>query len=132
MSCVHFTGILRPPCKAGISYDSFTPGTLPCLNLSSRKTPAAVCEQRRDPTPEEIAAEEQQWEETFQRAGLVIVAVQYAVSGKTEASGEVPCPVCKAGRVTYAYRQGGGRRGRQNNFLSFKCSTDGCAEGHAH
>ncbi|MDP2319593.1 MAG: hypothetical protein Q8O42_09685 [Acidobacteriota bacterium] len=132
MSCVHFTGILRPPCKVGIHYNSFAPGTLPCLTLPNRKTAPVVCSERREPTVEEIAAEEQQWDETFQRAGLVIVAVQYAVNGKAEASGEVPCPVCKTGAVSYAYRQGGGRRGRQNNFIRFKCSTDGCAEGHGH
>lgn len=29
--CKHFTGLLDPPCQAGILYATFPPGSLPCI-----------------------------------------------------------------------------------------------------
>lgn len=64
--CVHFRGIQHATCEAGISMvsirDASQPGPYrwPCLTLDGRKA-TTTCEQFREPTPEEIAADEAAW-----------------------------------------------------------------------
>lgn len=52
--CVHFRGIQHATCLAGVSMATIRDAAhrLPCLDV------AAACDQRREPTAEEIAADE--------------------------------------------------------------------------
>lgn len=98
-TCVHFTGIQNNRCKAGIDYDSFPRGTLPCLGDQIGKAPKSPCSDLRLPTPEETAAEEAAWEAAFARTSKAVEAARNHAKARglrkgNGGAGNVPCPVC--------------------------------------
>ncbi|GAC1459826.1 MAG: hypothetical protein PVSMB8_15270 [Vulcanimicrobiaceae bacterium] len=61
--CVHFRGIQHATCKAGVEMASVrdASGVLPCLTLSTDRKATTSCPLYREPTAEEIAADQAAW-----------------------------------------------------------------------
>lgn len=125
MSCVHFTGIQKGTCAAGVRYDDVTP--LPCIRAGA---PAVECPHRREQTAEEIAAENAASEAAWAKFERALAAVSAAIGKPHDCSGEIPCPACGAGTIRYVFRKGHGRRSRGS--IAFKCSVFGCVNASGH
>ena len=120
--CVHFTGIQKKQCVAGVAYDSFD-GGLPCLaNLG--RGPKQPCSQIHFPTAEEIAEIVAGDEAHLERLGKALEAVDKdrKVRGFRKGKGgqgSLPCPACNTGTLGYSVAS-------YNGHIHGRCSTPGC------
>lgn len=101
--CVHFTGLLKDECRAGVRYvdvrdPDARPYRLPCFreDLFGTGHPAPTCTSQRFPTEEEAAAEEREHREAIDRA----LAANRA--GKCHVCGADIEPSHVVGRCKYA------------------------------
>jgi len=92
--------MLEPLCKAGISPRQITGGEqfgwlkrIPCV---ADNRSGVVCPSYCEPTPEEVAADEAEWEAVIQRMEtcLPLIAALKQEFSKEGGSGTRPCPVC--------------------------------------
>lgn len=98
--CIHFRGIQHATCEAGVSMvsvrDASQPGyRWPCLTLNERPA-ATTCELYREPTPEEIAADEAAW------AARIEEALARTKRGECSDCGTKVTAVRQVGRCVYA------------------------------
>lgn len=97
-------------CAAGC--DMSAPGAfLPCMPPDIQR--GATCTKREDWTDEERAAWKAWGAHHIERMFVVFAAIP------DDFGGEVPCPACGAGRVSYS-------RARSNGHLHAACSTPNC------
>jgi hypothetical protein len=136
--CVHYTGAVNECCAAGVNYQQLAgPGEawglrLPCHSAdyrtgSGRPLPradaVAECPHRREPTTEEVAADEKAANESIGRIDTVRAAVVAHLGGPWKkgtpaGGGAIPCPCC-GGTVAFS-------RAGYNGHIAARCSTGGC------
>jgi len=129
--CSHYRATSEhTTCKAGIPYETFM-GThprimsWPCFWRQSQPQPCS-CPSARYQTPEEIAAEDAEFQERFQKIDLAREAIVKACGGpwakgdRYEKTGLINCPVCHR-LETLQYSRSG-----YNGHIHAKCSTPGC------
>lgn len=120
--CRHYTGALRPPCKAGIDYRAMVGGEdigwmarMPCQPDSPlRKEPMASCDKYDEKPAEEIAAEEREIKE---RSTFMISAIK-AIRATKLSRGSIVCPKC-AGDLNFSVA-------KSNGHIWGRCNTEGC------
>lgn len=127
--CIHWTGLRhdRPCCEAGVNYRlldhmSQEPGLflrLPCTAVTRADMPKRVCEKRQLPTSEQVAADELETEQLFQRALAGMRALEplrraHPMGG----SGVTDCPICK-GRLHWSIAA-------SNGHMHGRCETPEC------
>jgi hypothetical protein len=131
--CVHYNGIIprNKTCGAGVEYmavaaplsgaDRRAAGgnprfgvvhRIPCIRTNRVDT----CNECRFPTPAEHAAAVEQSERSAGRAMALLAAV--LEDGRE--SGNLPCPTCGIGTVTFA--------GVGTRAVRIACSTQGCVQ----
>ena len=119
-TCKHFTGIQHGACKAGIDYDAVRNDgimtsfrfRLPCLN------PALPCVSRVLPTAEEVAEDERRWKDAIAHTGTARAAIVARHGKARRLTASMPCPVCKAGTLSYSIAG--------NGHIHAACSTPTC------
>lgn len=137
--CKHYNGDFHNThCKAGVCYLDVTTDPQeqrgralrkPCVQQDERDMQPSQLEHYRrrgkcgkyeEPTAEELAAEEAEWQkrlEMHRKVGPLIIALKAEHKGKSY-SGEQVCPICGGNlRVSIA-----GRNGHSQG----KCATEGC------
>lgn len=113
--CVHFTGIQNATCKAGIAYETL-PKPVCCIFGDDK----SACASYRDPTPEEVAADEAEIEAVMAKFRVVMTGIapwRKANKGRSHAE-VVECPACK-GRLHLSISS-------YNGHVHGKCETAGC------
>jgi hypothetical protein len=124
VKCVHFNGVQKGVCEAGIAYDSFPNGSgLPCLPKLGKGC-ELECDKRRFPTEEEVQAENERIEKATAKmfAGLSAVCEDAKKRGFKKGNGgqaTVACPVCEGGTIHYSVAGYNGHR-------HARCTTAGC------
>jgi hypothetical protein len=126
-TCIHFTGIMEPCCKAGVNYDQLAGGPefgrwlrLPCVSGKDNKgvTPKA-CSKRLEPTPEQIAQSEAEWKAAQDRFRKVMpVVAEWRNKGAKGKYEVIECPAC-GGKLHL-------QQSHYNGHVHGKCETDGC------
>jgi hypothetical protein len=122
--CKHFTGIQRKVCEAEIAYatvkdTSRKPFGLPCL---PQDFPGGTsCPSACFPTREEAEAQMAEMDAFCERVGQIREAIVTATGGERGIQGEIPCPCCGSGTVTFSISG-------YNGHIHAHCSTAGCAE----
>lgn len=123
--CVHFNGLKNSCCNAGVEYEQLGGGDgsfalrLPCYSPeyagynASRMLEIAVCPKRIEPTPEEIKADHDLYQLSFDRIKVVRQAI--LASGLT--LGTIVCPMCH-GTVSFSRAS--------NGHVHASCSNKGC------
>lgn len=131
--CVHFTGLGKGKCKAGMTYDevdkemrvAYRAG-LPCLKpdpddlakLDGR--PQCACPHLRFPSEEEVQKELDMWKQQMEKmttALAIINPIREKHAGK-DWQGILECPNCKNKlHVTHS---------GYNGHVHAKCETEGC------
>lgn len=131
--CVHFTGLSKGKCEAGMSYDEVDKDMrivyragLPCLKpdecdlgrLDGR--PQCHCPHLQFPTEEEVQKEIDMWAEQTKKMTMaleIIDPIRKAQKGKNW-RGVLECPNCKGKlHVTHA---------AMNGHVHAHCETKGC------
>lgn len=97
-----------PMCAAGVDN---TGGTGACM-----PEPRGTCPSRQDWTADERATWRAWYEQHMERIGVVFAAIPEA-----GAAGEVACPGCGVGRVSWS-------RASNNGHIHARCSTRDCFE----
>lgn len=118
--CVHFTGVQKKTCKAGVEYSRFFGSPFPCFRDESEKA-KAHCDLVRFPTEQEVTAEVEG--QLVRHCRAVKAAHQDAkskglVRGKGGQS-ELACPVCETGIIKYSVAS-------VNGHMWARCSTKDC------
>lgn len=121
--CVHFTGIMKPACAAGVTYDSVRgSGPIPCLTLHGKRNDC--CAKYLEPTPEQIAEDKRQFEAHMERFRLVMAEVAkwrtWTKTNRVAKQEVIECPACK-GRLHLS-------QAAYNGHIWGKCETKGCVE----
>lgn len=129
-SCIHFTGIHRDVCAAGVEYRSLVGGPdlgwaarIPCILTGLTKEPRATCELKKLPTREEATAEVDRSNERILQC-LVAMDAAHTHAEKqgfrcgNGGAGEMECPICK-GRLRYTVAG-------VNGHMHAACVTEGC------
>lgn len=97
--CIHFRGIQHATCEAGVSMvsirDKSQPYRWPCLTLDGRKA-TTTCDRYREPTSEEIAADEAAWAARIEEIGA------RTKRGECSDCGTKVTAVRQAGKCVYA------------------------------
>ena len=108
----HFNGVIHQQCKAGCAY---VPGHVDqCIGRGVDAT--APCPKLEYPTPEEIAREEAETVAMMENIAIARKAIMADVG--ESGLGEIICPVCKCGTLTYTVAM--------NGHVHAKCSKSGC------
>ena len=109
-------------CEVGVDFHQFMgPGTfhmMPCLGESPEAI--ARCPQYCAYTEEELAEQEREMNERFERMGKIRKAIVAHIEATDKWSGEIPCPACETGTVRYS-------RAHCNRHVHARCSTPNCA-----
>lgn len=121
--CIHFTGIQNEACTAGVAYQSVRgDGPIPCITLNGKRRDC--CTKYQEPTAEQIAASEREFEAEMSRMGLVMAAVTpwrtWTKKNRVAKQGVIECPACK-GRLHLS-------QAAYNGHVWGKCETKGCVE----
>ena len=120
--CKHYRAMYEhQTCKAGVEYADLKqmPHDFhPCFNRS-----VGVCNLAEYPTPEEMAAKEQEFKQHFEismkaRAAIVEHLGGSWTKGAPGASGEIPCPIC-GGTLRFS-------RAGYNGHIHARCTTENC------
>jgi len=110
--CKHFNGVIHNRCLAGVEY---TPGHIDqCIGRGVDAT--APCPMLEYPTPEEIARKEAETAAMMENIAIARKAIMADVG--ESGLGEIICPVCKCGTLTYTVAM--------NGHVHAKCSKSGC------
>jgi hypothetical protein len=126
--CVHFNGCQNDRCAAGVSYAELRGDRigLPCL---AKYAPAdgPVCDKRREPTPEECAADladaSRRFEQTKTARAAIVARIgpyKRGVGASPSVSGRMDCPVCGKPDALHYSRAG------RNGHVHAHCATAGC------
>lgn len=131
--CKHYNGFgCSEVCKAGVNYVQLNGGTkdkmmlrLPCLPGDGRGADGVKCDKFELRTPEEIAAEEQEFKARLERFGRCRAAIVAHLGGPWKkgtpgASGVIDCPSCEGGKLHFS-------RAGYNGHIHAHCTTPGCA-----
>lgn len=125
-TCKHFNGIQHDACRAGLNIRELTGGEdfgwairIPCIK---EKTSDVVCDQYAEPSPEEIAEEEEEaiYKKLIEEIRLTspIIAEVKKYHRNENWSGTRECPVCKGTlRVSIS---------ACNTHVHGACETKGC------
>lgn len=132
--CVHFDGLPigeREPsgkrCRAGVDYRALVGGPdegwacrAPCIT-TSRSNDVVPCTSYRDPTPDEIAESEAEFQSVMNRMRVVMTGIApWRKAHKGQSFAEVvECPACK-GRLHLSIAA-------YNGHVHGHCETAGCA-----
>jgi len=121
--CQHFTGIQNTTCNAGVVYEQVrVNGPIPCITLNGTRNDC--CPKYREPTPEEIAADEAEFEAVTARYRLVMEAIRgwrtWTKKNRVAKQEVVECPACK-GRLHLS-------QAAYNGHVWGKCETAGCVD----
>lgn len=126
--CNHYRAMSdHATCEAGVAYDKFKGipfDARPCFGRNGGSPPPG-CELAQFPTPEQIAAEEAEFqkrmENTMQaRAAIVAHCGGPWKKGTPGTSGKINCPVC-GGDATLRFSRAG-----INGHIHAACTTEGC------
>lgn len=128
--CVHFTGISRGPCKAGVDYRTLVGGPdlgwalrIPCVEQRpGEESSAAVvpCVQCQRTSRAEAEAEIAAADAGYERIVTCLTAIK-AKHGKARGLADsMPCPTNCGGTLGYTIAG-------SNGHIWGKCSTKGCA-----
>jgi hypothetical protein len=131
--CMYFNGSLANDyCNAGVNYREFVGGPDPGW---ARRTPCIKrhgvdgCNSYREPTAEEIKADEEAFEKSFAGMQKAIATIMEKTKAnpdfepgmdvkKQGSGGEIDCPLC-GGTLHYIVSAG-------NHHIHGKCETTGC------
>lgn len=121
--CRHFTGIQNDRCNAGIEYDTVRGnGPIPCITLNGKRNDCRPS--YREPTPEEIAADEAEFDSVMARMRKVMPVVQqwrtWTKKNRVAKQEVIACPAC-GGRLHLSQAAYNGR-------VWGRCETAGCVE----
>lgn len=105
----------RMICRAGLDIGKAHGNALACLSMPTKR-----CSERSELTQAEIDEEEAASAASFSLVMLFLAAIP---DRKVQEAGELDCPVCKVGRVTFYYA-------KSNGHLHAGCCTSGCIEVH--
>lgn len=125
-TCRHFNGLTvvgDPPghksCAVGINPRDFAGHdgmiTLPCLSNRCCKP----CPKFDPYTQEEVDAEDREINLIFTKIEKVSEAIDFHHNSTGQWSGNIPCPACKTGQVSFSIA-------RCNGHRRARCSTEGC------
>lgn len=137
--CKHYTGCLNPrtpTCEAGVNYREHVGGDgfgwvrrLPCTKLLGEDDPTAIvkCDKYREPTAEEISADEARVAAAMKKFMVAFTgnvaawrkAQGWSKQNKVSATGTVPCESCGTGTIHLSMAA-------YNGHVWGKCTTDGC------
>lgn len=131
--CIHFTGIMQKTCDKGMIYDDVDKelrlpyrAALPCFEPDAAQLerlagkPQCTCPYTQFPTPEEVAAREEEIANAMQKtmqALAVVAPIRKEHKGK-DWNGVLECPNCK-GRLHV-------RHAGCNGHVWAKCETKDC------
>ena len=141
--CRHFTGMKDDVCKAGVRYADVQKDHDPIryVHRKSERVPythtrsfpclgkynlgGAVCDKLSLPTPEEVAAEEAEWERLFERTKACRAAIVAHLGGPWKrgmagSAGAIDCPACGAAGALRFTRSG------YNGHVHAACTTADC------
>ncbi|MCU7842178.1 MAG: hypothetical protein KZQ94_22755 [Candidatus Thiodiazotropha sp. (ex Troendleina suluensis)] len=121
--CKHFNGIQHDQCLAGLNIRSVVGGDpfgwtkrMPCFK---RNDTDIVCRQYSEPTVEEIADAEAEWQKSIDEITKVVpLCAELRKKHPGGGSGNVKCPSC-GGTLHYAVAQ-------CNGHVHGACETEGC------
>lgn len=144
-SCIHFNGLMSHTCKVDHAYlDVAAPITAqqlqwhnenypthdPTRTAIAKRIPCLVennihtCPDFREPTPEEIEANEKQIGTMLSHFVTVrtqiIAHIKENGQEKNSWQSSIPCPVCEGGTVKYTYA------GNFNRHIHARCTTPNC------
>ncbi len=127
--CVHYTGIVKTICAAGVKYEDVVdkttkPFSYPCLGLFN-KDGVAKCDKCQLPTAEEVAADEAWVAKRLEGIGKAREAIVAHLGGPWKkgmggGSGRITCPVCGQADALAFSRAG------YNGHVHAACKTTGC------
>lgn len=138
--CKHRTAYTKDfkTCKVGVDFHQFQQrkplpvlgpnelfrrgsplGCMPCSGEPNHEEAAKVCPQFTAWTPEECAERKRDTEERFGRIGTIRGAILENINATGIFSGDIPCPSCKSGTVSYSQAS--------NGHVHARCSTANCA-----
>ena len=114
-------------CKAGVSYELFKgmPFEMrPCF-CKPGNDPNAGCSLMEMPTPEQLAAEEEEINKRIEMLGKARKAIVDSLGGPWKrgmlgVSGKIDCPVC-GGAQSLSFSRAG-----YNGHIHAACATEGC------
>lgn len=109
--CRHYDYDGAPKCKAGLDIRKVHGNVLACISL-----PKTECERRAVFTAEEVAEASAKSEAAFELFAKVLTLIGPGDPGD---AGEVLCPKCEEGTISYAFA-------RCNGHLHARCSTVDC------
>lgn len=128
--CVHFNGISKKTCDAGMSYDEVDKDNrvayragLPCFKPDLdgiEGHPKCACPHLRFPSEEEVQKELDEHERSVKKFTVALLAVnpiREKYKGKNW-SGIIECPVCK-GKLHVSHAA-------CNGHVHARCETEGC------
>lgn len=122
--CKHFRGIQHDTCRAGLNARDITGGEafgwtkrMPCFATNNA---TALCEKYEEPTTEELAKQEAEWERVFARMAKVrpIISELKSIYKDQSWAGTRECPIC-SGTLHLAISA-------SNGHVHGRCETDGC------
>jgi hypothetical protein len=121
--CRHFRDLTKnADCRAGVVYKIIAPkplageGGLPCWGV---KPGTVLCEYREGYTADEIAEQEDWLRQRMNDMGTVLRAIDAEHKASQSWAGEMPCPICKTGRLRWT-------KARYNGHVHAGCSTPDC------
>lgn len=135
-TCVHFTGIQHKACKLGYVYDQLQK-PLPCIHSHRVNWPKekrgeqepcnhGECKDFLAPTPEQVAAHEQEIKERLALLSKAMkpvnewrAAQNWSKQNRRGAQGTVPCAGCGVGTIYLSMAA-------YNGHVHGKCTTPGC------
>jgi len=127
--CIHYTGLQRDSCKAGVIYrDAFgkEPGIanrMPCFHLEGKSPENTVsCALRREQTATEFEAEREDVRRYMDLMKTVLTGIKgWRVKPKPKKDRRevIECPACK-GRLHLS-------QSAYNGHVHGHCETEGCA-----
>lgn len=126
--CRHFNGISKKVCRAGVDYENVKAYkqdghgyNLPCFK---DQCAGCSCEHQSFKTDEEINAEIAELDKRMEATGVARKAIVESLGGHWKkgmgsSSGNITCPVCTKGRLSFS-------RSGYNGHIHARCSTEGC------
>ncbi len=126
--CNHYRAMSdHETCKAGVSYELFKGMPFenrPCF-WRDGKSPNAGCSLMQMPTPEQLAAEEEESKKRIESLGKARKAIVESLGGPWKrgmmgVSGKIDCPIC-GGSLSLRFSRSG-----YNGHIHAACATEGC------
>jgi hypothetical protein len=122
--CKHYSGNVycRGPCDAGVNVRERVGGPddgwlmrSPCFPEHAEK--AFACKDFALPTKEELEAEKREQRASLERIARARAAILEA-GAKPRSAGQLPCPVCERGTLSWSMAS--------NGHVHARCTTAGC------